>query len=88
MTWRLGLVLTAAILLHAVLPRYSVTVAGLNVYRLDRWTGHVDAASIATLRTAPWASVVRMPAAVPAVGDDVTALMNGSAPAPASPQPR
>lgn len=55
--WAAAVLVTLAILLHAALPRYQVTVQSANVFRVDRWTGRVEASALGTLRSVPWATV-------------------------------
>lgn len=56
--WWIGVALvTAAILFHAVFPRYQITLRDDGVFRTDRWTGSVQGAR--SLATVSWGSVVQ-----------------------------
>jgi hypothetical protein len=40
--WAALLIVTAALLVHALVPRYRIThLTGLHIMRTDRWTGDV-----------------------------------------------
>jgi hypothetical protein len=41
--WWIGIALvTAALVLHALVPRYTLSPLGTGLVRMDRWTGRVD----------------------------------------------
>jgi hypothetical protein len=47
--WIALIVVAGAIIIHALLPRYALTIGGQNntiIYRFDRWTGTVDASPV------------------------------------------
>lgn len=78
--WLAALLVASAIVFHAVFPRYDITVRDAAVFRVDRWTGHVEASANGNLHRAAWAAVVSAPTptvatTVPVVGDDVTGMM-------------
>lgn len=54
--------LTAVVVLIAAWlmmpPRYEMHVSNDALFRFDRWSGHVDASALKTLRRASWATVV------------------------------
>lgn len=54
--WGPALLLTAAILFHATFPRYDIVIRENAVFRVDRWTGQLEAAG--TVAAAPWARVL------------------------------
>lgn len=68
--WLSAGLLAAALLFHAVFPRYDVTVRDQAVFRVDRWTGHLDVAGANGLRQAGWVTVVE-PARTANVSDIV-----------------
>lgn len=53
--WVAVVVVSCALLLHALIPRYELSIRDTGIFRWDRWTGQVEAAP--TLAKAPWATV-------------------------------
>ena len=58
--WWLGVLLvTAAILVHALVPRFEITATGGGLMRVDRWMGRVEIAAGGNVARTPWLSAPR-----------------------------
>lgn len=55
--WSAVVLLAAALLFHAAFPRYEIVIRENAVFRVDRWTGRLEAAG--SIGAAPWARVLR-----------------------------
>lgn len=53
--WWLGVaVLSLAVLLHALMPRYDITTTPGGMMRVDRWTGRAEVVGGANVARAGW----------------------------------
>lgn len=53
--WWLGIAaLCMAVLLHALLPRYALTVRNDGFIRFDHWTGRAEIAVSSNISRVPW----------------------------------
>lgn len=63
--WIAVTLLALAILVHALVPRYEISIHGSDIIRVDRWTGQMEGGRATNLR---WVKV-------PTVWDEVDKVL-------------